>query len=172
TLPSAGELTLWNNIDPLESGAADFPPALEDTNLADRVITWLRVRATTAALPSQLKWVGINAAMVSQRAHVANEVLPDGTGEPDQTITLSRRPVVADSVHVRVTVNSATEEWAVIDDLLAGGPEVPVQDPKQPPGVVPPPPAPAKVFVADLESGELRFGDGLRGARPPGGAAL
>ena len=85
TLPSAAELALWNNIDPLESGAGDFPPALEDTNLAGRVITWLRMRATTAALPSQLKWVGINAAMVSQRAHVVNEVLPDGTGEPDQT---------------------------------------------------------------------------------------
>jgi hypothetical protein len=172
TLPSAGELALWNNLDPLESGAADFPPALEDTNLADRVITWLRVRATTAALPSQLKWIGVNAAMVAQRAHVANEVLPNGTGEPDQAITLSRRPVVAGSVHLRVTVNNVTEEWTAIDDLLAAGPEVPVQDPKQPPGVVPPPPAPAKVFVADLESGELRFGDGLRGARPPIDAAL
>ena len=29
-----------------------------------------------------------------------------------------------------------------------------------------------KVFVVDLESGEMRFGDGLRGARPPLGATL
>jgi baseplate J-like protein len=172
TLPSAGELTLWNNIDPLESGAADFPPALEDTNLADRVVTWLRVRAASAALPSQLKWLGINAAMVSQRAHVANEVLPDGAGEPDQTINLSRRPIVPGSVRLRVTVNNTTEEWTAIDDLLAAGPEVPVQDPKYPPGLVQPPPAPAKVFVVNLESGELRFGDGRRGARPPLGAAM
>jgi hypothetical protein len=172
TLPSAGELGLWNNIDPLESGAADFPPALEDTNLADRVVTWLRVRATTAALPSQLKWIGLNAAMVSQRATVTNEVLPDGTGEPDQVITLSRRPVVAGSVHLRVTVNNQTEEWKAIDDLLAAGPEVPVQDPRHQPGLVQSSPAPSKVFVVNLESGELRFGDGLRGARPPIGAAL
>ena len=172
SLPAASELALWNNIDPLESGAGDFPPALEDTNLADRVVTWLRVRAATAALPSQLKWLGINAAMVAQRAHVANEVLPDGTGEPDQTITLARRPVVAGSVRLRVTANNETEEWTAIDDLLTAGPEVPVQDPKLPPGVVQPPPAPAKVFVVNLESGEIRFGDGLRGARPPLGAAL
>src|SRR5262249_59750914 len=119
TLPSAGELTLWNNIDPLESGAADFPPALEDTNLFDRLITWLRIRATTAALPSQLKWVGINAAMVAQRAHVANELLPDGTGEPDQSVMLSRRPVVAGSVRLRVTANNETQQWTAIDDLLA-----------------------------------------------------
>src|SRR5258708_7892537 len=31
TLPSAGQLTLWNNFDPLESGVGDFPPNLEDT---------------------------------------------------------------------------------------------------------------------------------------------
>jgi hypothetical protein len=172
TLPSAGELALWNNIDPLESGAGDFPPALEDTNLADRVVTWLRVLAGTAALPAQLKWIGVNAAMVSQRAHVINEVLPGGTGEPDQVITLARRPVVAGTVRVRVTANNTTDEWTAIDDLLAAGPEVPVQDPKVPPGVVQPPPAPAKVFVANLESGDIRFGDGLRGARPPLGAAM
>jgi len=171
-LPSAAELTLWNNIDPLESGAGDFPPSLEDTNLADRVITWLRVRAATAALPSQVKWIGVNAAMVSQRAHVSNEVLPDGTGEPDQVVTLARRPIVDGSVQLRVTSNGKTEPWTAIDDLLAAGPEVPVQDPKDPPGVVPPPPAPAKVFVVNLESGEIRFGDGLRGARPPRGAAM
>jgi hypothetical protein len=172
TLPSAGELALWNNIDPLESGAGDFPPALEDTNLADRVVTWLRVLAGTAALPAQLKWIGVNAAMVSQRAHVINEVLPGGSGEPDQVITLARRPVVAGTVRVRVTANNTTDEWTAIDDLLAAGPEVPVQDPKVPPGVVQPPPAPAKVFVANLESGDIRFGDGLRGARPPLGAAM
>ena len=171
-LPSAAELTLWNNIDPLESGAGDFPPSLEDTNLADRVITWLRVRAATAALPSQVKWIGVNAAMVSQRAHVSNEVLPDGNGEPDQVVTLARRPIVDGSVQLRVTSNGKTEPWTAIDDLLAAGPEVPVQDPKDPPGVVPPPPAPAKVFVVNLESGEIRFGDGLRGARPPRGAAM
>ena len=172
TLPSAGELALWNNIDPLESGAGDFPPALEDTNLADRVVTWLRVLAGTAALPAQLKWIGVNGAMVSQRAHVINEVLPGGSGQPDQVITLARRPVVAGTVRVRVTANNTTDEWTAIDDLLAAGPEVPVQDPKVPPGVVQPPPAPAKVFVANLESGDIRFGDGLRGARPPLGAAM
>lgn len=172
TLPAASELTLWNNLDPLESGAGDFPPALEDTNLADRVVTWLRIRAATAAVPAQLKWVGINAAMVSQRAHVANEVLPDGTGEPDQAITLANRPVVAGSVRLRVTVNGEKDEWTAIDDLLAAGPEVPVQDPKHPPGVVQPPPRPAKVFVVNLESAEIRAGNGLCGARLPLGASL
>ena len=171
TLPPASELVLWNNVDPLESGADDFPPALEDTNLGNRVITWLRLQASPE-LPSQLKWIGINAAVVMQRAHVANEVLPDGTGEPDQTVVLSRRPIVAQSVKLRVTVNNSTREWTEIDDLLSAGQEVPVQDPKDPPGTAPRKPGPSEVFAVNLESGEIKFGDGLHGSRPPLGAIL
>ncbi len=172
TLPTAGELTLWNNLDPLEPGSGDFPPTLEDTDLADRVITWLRLRSTPS-LPSQLKWVGINAVGVAQRAHVAGEVLPDGTGEPDQTRMLSHRPVISGSVRLTVSARGTVDrEWRQIDDLLAAGPEVPVQDPKDPPGMPPPSPRPAKVFAVNSESGELRFGDGLRGARPPKGALM
>jgi hypothetical protein len=171
-LPPARELVLWNNLDPLEPGAGDFPPTLEDTDQADRVITWLRLRAT-AALPSQLKWVGINAVGVAQRARVAAEVLSDGTGEPDQVAALSHRPVLPGSVALTVTMQGVPQrDWREIDDLLAAGPEVPVQDPKDPPGTPPPPPRPARAFVLNPESGELRFGDGLRGARPPRGALL
>ena len=49
TLPDAGALTLWNNLDPLEAGVKDLPPALDDTNRERRVITWLRVRAAPGA---------------------------------------------------------------------------------------------------------------------------
>jgi hypothetical protein len=171
TLPPAAELTLWNNLDPLESGAADFPPALEDTNLGNRVLTWLRLQSS-ASLPAQLKWVGANATTVTQRAHVAAEGIAEGTGEPDQTRVLSRKPVVARSVRLRVTANGATHEWSEIDDLMNAGPEVPVLDPKLPPGAPPPKGGHAEVFAVDLESGEIRFGDGFRGARPPLGAAL
>ena len=171
TLPGASELTLWNNLDPLEAGSANFPPSLDDTDLGDRVITWLRLQGSPD-LPSQLKWVGINATTVTQRAHMAGEVLPDGTGEPDQRVVLAHVPVVAGSVRLRVTVNGVTREWAEIDDLLNAGPEVPVLDPKLPPGTLAPKTGPLEVFVVDLESGTVRFGDGFHGARPPLGAAM
>ena len=45
TLPDASQLVLWNNLDPLEPGADDLPPTLEDTTQNDRIITWLRVMA-------------------------------------------------------------------------------------------------------------------------------
>ncbi len=167
-LPSAPELGLWTNLDPLEAGVGEFPPALDDTALSDRLITWLRVSAPSS-VQARLLWVGGNATMVHQRARVANEVLPDGTGEPDQVVILSQMPVVPGSVQLRVTpLNAASEVWDPIADLYMAGPEVLVPDPRLPPGTPPPPSGPTHVYLLDPESGQLRFGDGTHGARPPG----
>ena len=171
-LPTADQLTLWENLDPLEAGVGDFPPALEDAREAERLITWLRIRPSAGARP-KLLWVGINATPVTQRAHVSNEILPAGTGEPDQVVTLASRPVIPGMVRVTVTnLEGVSEEWKELDDLLSAGPEVPVADLRQPPGSPPPPALPSNVFAVNPESGEVRFGDGMRGKRPPLGARL
>lgn len=171
TLPAASELYLWENLDPLEAGVGDFPPALEDPRLADRVVTWIRLRAGAGA-QARLLWAGIDAVTISQRAEVVNEVLPSGTGEPDQVVRLARTPVIPGSVTLRVTTREGTEAWEQVDDLIAAGPEVPVPDLRRPPGARRLAPRPAKVFTVDAESGEIRFGDGLRGARPLAGAQI
>jgi hypothetical protein len=103
---------------------------------------------------------------------VANETLPPGTGEPDQVVVLSKTPVVPGSVRLTVTVDGRTETWEEIDDLLSAGPEVDVRDPRLPPGAPLPRMGRADVFTCDPESGQIRFGDGLRGKRPPRGASL
>jgi hypothetical protein len=171
TLPAAAQLKLWDNLDPLESGVGDFPPALEDTNLDSRLLTWVRVR-TTAAAEARLLWAGINATSVAQRAHVTNELLPVGTGAPDQTATLSKTPVIPGSVRLTVTLPNLSEEWTEIGDLTEAGPEVPVRDGRKPPGAPVEINNRVKVFTLNAESGEIRFGDGLRGARPPLGAII
>src|SRR6185369_9161496 len=165
TLPQkAEELELWSNLDPLEQGVGDFPPALLDSNLNDRVITWIRI-SSAAAPKIRLLWADINAATVCQRAQIANERLPDGTGEPDQTAVLSKTPVIPGSL--RLTVSGDKEAWQEIDDLTSAGPEVPVADPRNPPGTVVVKNEMVTVFKLNPESGEIRFGDGLRGKRPP-----
>jgi hypothetical protein len=169
-LPGAGDLVLWE-VDPLEEGVGDFPPALEDTRLAERLVTWVRLRAGAGA-QARLLWAGINAVMVSQRAEVVGEVLPPGTGEPDQSGRLVRTPVIPGSVTIRITTSDGTEEWQAVDDLNAAGPEVPVPDLRRPPGAPRLAPRPTRVYVVDAESGIVRFGDGLRGARPPAGAQI
>jgi hypothetical protein len=172
TLPPASDLKLWTNLDPLEQGVGDFPPSLEDSNLNDRLITWLRIQAS-AAVRTRVLWVGINTVTVTQRAHVNDEVLPNGTGAPDQVVTLSNRPIISKSVRLRVTTaEGETQLWQEIDDLLNAGPEVQVPDLRQPPGAPRPPARPIAVFTVNPESGEIKFGDGLRGKRPPRNASL
>lgn len=178
TLPGADELALWNNLDPLEAGVRDLPPALDDDNKAARLITWLRVRGSTSA-QAKLLWLGINATMVTQAARIAGELLGEGNGEPDQSFTLSATPVVPGSVQISVTPANPTADslppWQEIDDLLAAGPEAPAPDLRLPPGVKRSNSAvdlPVNVFTVDAESGLVRFGDGGRGRRPPFGAVI
>jgi baseplate J-like protein len=171
TLPSQDELKLWTNLDPLEAGVKDFPPSLEDSHLNDRMITWLKITAS-AAVRTKLLWLGINTAPVTQRAHVTNELLPDGTGLPDQVVVLSRKPIVPKSVRLVVSTTTEVSQWQEIDDLFAAGPEVQVTDPRLPPGATSPTNRPVNVFVVDAEAGQIKFGDGLRGRRPPAGAKL
>jgi hypothetical protein len=170
-LPTAADLRLWTNLDPLEQGVGDLPPSLEDSALNDRLITWLRIQAS-AAVRAKILWTGINTVTIAQRAHVSNEVLPDGTGAPDQVVVVSRRPIIPKSVRLAVTANNETHVWQEIDDLLAAGPEVQVPDLRQPPGSPVSTNQLVEVFTVNPESGEIKFGDGLRGKRPPAGAKL
>jgi len=167
TLPAEDELRIWANLEPLEAGADDFPPTLEDTKLEERLITWLRLRATSNAFKFRFLWIGINAATVSQRTRVTNEITAGGTGETDQIIKLSRSPVVPHSIRLFVTIGNRTEEWREIDDLFAAGAEVVAPDLRQPPGARKSKLPNAKVFAVNPEAGEIRFGDGIHGQRPP-----
>ncbi len=171
TLPDAPHLTFWENLGPLQAGTGDFPPALDDTALNDRLITWLRITSPTS-VQAQLLWVGINATTVTQRASVFNEQLSLGTGEPDQVATLAKTPVIPASVRITVTLNGTPEEWQETDDLLNAGPEIPTTDKRLPLGTPPDSNPLVKVFTVDAESGRIRFGDGTHGARPPFGALL
>ncbi|HEY9283077.1 MAG TPA: baseplate J/gp47 family protein, partial [Pyrinomonadaceae bacterium] len=175
TLPARKEeLRLWTNLDPLEAGVGDFPPALEDTNLNERLLTWLRVRPQEkAAASARVLWAGVNTTTAAQRARISNEQLPDGTGAPDQTAFLARTPVISGSARISVTERSgASSVWTEIDDLMSAGPEVPAPDPRQPPGAKTVSNTNALVFALNRESGEVRFGDGTRGKRPPAGAII
>jgi hypothetical protein len=178
SLPGTEGLGLWDDLEPIEAGVAELPPAFEDTKMAARVVTWVRVRAE-GAKEARFSWAGVNATMAVQRATVPAEVLPQGTGQPDQEVHLAHPPVLPGSVQVTVTAAKArsssagrSDEWVEIDDLLAAGPEVPVADPVVAPGVMGAPSGPRDVFSLDAEAGVLRFGDGIHGRRPPANAVL
>jgi hypothetical protein len=176
-LPTADALVSWEDLGPLEAGVGGYPPALENSQDLDRLITWIRVRAPKpedAAAHSggqtrvAVSWAGVNAARVIQRTHVDAERLTDGTGEPDQSVRVANTPVIAD--RVVLTVNG--EQWKPVADLSEAGPEVPPRAPLYAAATSAAPLPEAKVFTLDPESGEIRFGDGARGMRPPRGALI
>lgn len=158
-LPPEGELKLWNNLDPLEAGVGDLPPALDDSKLAERLVTWIRVKASSAA-NLRLRWAGINAVAIRQFETIRAERLADGDGMPDQVRQLARHPILENSVAISTVAPDGREQsWSAIDDLLAAAPEVPVYGNTQ---IL----APATSFRIDPEAGVITFGDGLAGQRP------
>jgi predicted phage baseplate assembly protein len=102
-----------------------------------------------AASALRLTWAGINAARMVQAANVVDELLGVGNGEPDQSFILANTPVLPRSVSLVGRLPGGTAvRWRPSDDLLAASSDDPV-------------------FELDPEAGTVRFGDGLRGARPP-----
>lgn len=153
TLPaSADDIGTWAEAEPLEAGVGELPPQLTDEALGARLVTWLRIDGLSNA-GVQLAWAGAHCAAVRQRSRVSRELLPPGDGSPEQRRRLSHGQVLGESLQLLV----AQQPWALTDELEAAPPE-------GQPG--------AHVFALDAESGEVRFGDGARGARPPSNAEI
>ena len=162
-LPDVGGLETWDFPEPLLEGTANLPPPLEDEQSRGRLVTWVRLRlddsaaqsnGVAGALSARLAFAGVNAVRVTQATPVVNELLGVGTGEPDQIFTLANAPVLADSIQVEAQdENGQFEKWRLTDDLLSA--EIG-----------------EKVFTLDPEAGQIRFGDGLRAARPEAGRRI
>ena len=168
TLPAKSGLYLWNNVDPLESGVGQIClRRLTTAHLSDRLHPHGCEFAPQDPVAAQFLWMGINCVPVTQTLHVSGELLPQGTGEPDQVMNLSQAPVLPGSVQVTMTTQQgATTIFSEVSDLYLAGPEVPVPDLRLPPGSPAPPPANPAVFILDAEAGQLTFGDGAHGTRP------
>jgi len=159
--PTVDGLQAWSFPDPLQEGTGDFPPRLEDDQVAERLVTWIRLRlpapdpsAPTSPASARLTWVGVHASRIVQAVSVFNEFLGTGTGEPEQVVTLANTPVIADSTTLTVQdVNGIDQRWRMTDDLLSEG-------------------VGEQVFILDPEAGQIRFGDGLHGARPQAGQRI
>jgi len=158
-LPPAAQIGTWSFDDPLREGVGDFPPLIEDSQLRERLVTWVRARLandgpSSAPPVARLSWVGINAVRIDQAVPVVNELLGTGSGEPDQSFGLANAPVLPASLRLIVEGDDGLGYfWRLTDDLLSAAADEPV-------------------FSLDPEAGLIRFGDGLRGARPPAGRKI
>lgn len=147
-LPNATSLRGFQDLEPTDPGVGDLPPDLGDDDLEARLITWLRLQPTVTS-DLRLRWAGVNAATVTQGEAISAERLDDGTGMPDQERTLASTPVVEGSLQLLID----GELWTPTREL-GSAPREGLDGSQR--------------YTLDAESGLLRFGDGLRGARPRG----
>ncbi|HUN41666.1 MAG TPA: putative baseplate assembly protein [Acetobacteraceae bacterium] len=164
-LPGAAQIGTWTFSDPMSEGTGDFPPLMNDPTIGPRIVTWIRIRLPTpttsngasVVASAQLVWVGVNATLIYQAVTVVNEVVGAATGEPDQSYTLANSPVLPTTLTVTTQVTTGSQPvvtpWAQMEDLTTAGPN-------------------DMVYELDPEAGQITFGDGINGARPPAGARI
>ncbi len=110
---------------------------------------WLRGRIVTGAYerPPELTAVRVNTVAAEQAVTVADEVLGGSNGRPDQQFTLANTPVVAGSLEIVVQEDRDWVPFAEVPDFLDSRPD-------------------SRHFVLNRTTGEVRFGNGVRGMIP------
>jgi hypothetical protein len=123
---------------------------------------WIRVSTIDGAViatPSHLKWLAINTVAAIQAATVNDEILGSSTGNPGQTFTTFRRPVLPGQnleIREKIAANGnlpAQDDWQLwqeVPDFYAST-------------------AVDRHYLLDHDSGKLTFGNGQNGMIPPFG---
>jgi hypothetical protein len=155
-LPEVDALTPPSEVDPQFAGLGDTPPQAPDTVPPSQVVCWLRLSCPEDAAV-ELAWAGVNAVTVRAQGNVRARVIALGDGRPNQACELGQRNVDLDTLVVEVESgegpSASWQPWLRVEHLGAARRD-------------------DLVYVADSQSGILRFGDGLRGARLPAGKRL
>ncbi|HKP75259.1 MAG TPA: putative baseplate assembly protein, partial [Longimicrobiaceae bacterium] len=134
--------------DPDLEGTGDLPPVLDDEELTADLLFWIRAYRRKSGRPlGRVLWVGANASEVTQVRTARTELLGTGNGGAAQTFALANRPLVAGSLQLQVEEEGGWTPWTEVDDFAGWGRD-------------------DRVFVVDLEAGEVRFGNGTTGKAP------
>lgn len=110
---------------------------------------WLRAELVTSQYerPPVILAVRPNTMTLTQMETVRDEVLGGSTGRPNQTFRLNSTPVLDGTLQLEVDQGSGPENWTEVQDFLASDPN-------------------SSHYVLNRTTGEVRFGDGRRGAIP------
>jgi len=110
---------------------------------------WLRGRIVAGAYerPPELTAVRVNTVVAEQAVTVSDEVLGGSNGRPDQQFLLANTPVVAGSLEIVVQEDRDWVPFTEVADFLDSRPD-------------------SRHFVLNRTTGEVRFGNGVRGMIP------
>lgn len=130
---------------------------------AARRLYWVRalLKAEDAA-PALLSAIRLNSVPATATATRVDERLGTSNGRPGQQLTLSKTPIYFDpakgemggpDLDLDLTEDQTTRAWTRVDDFYAAAPD-------------------AEVYTLDETSGQVTFGDGIRGRIPGAGALI
>lgn len=140
----------------LVEGPQQIAPTIEGK--VDEPRYWLRCRLASPSYPAGLApnidFIRANTVQVKNLTTVRQEVLGESEGHPNQIFTLSRQPVVADTLQLVIEIDGETpKEWQQVDTLLRSC-------------------ADDTHYTINPNKGEIRFGDGRKGQIPVAGALI
>lgn len=138
--------------DPQFAGLGDTPPEPPADLAAGQLLCWLRLSCPTEP-GLRLGYVGVNAVEVIGQGIVRDVMLGMGDGRPDQVLQLPQRDLDASSLRLQVEEDGRWVDWERVEHFAASGPD-------------------SRVYRLDPAEGLIRFGDGLRGRRPPAGMGI
>lgn len=138
--------------DPLFAGVGDRPPEPPRPLDPARVALWLRLRCPEEPdLP--LAYIGINGVEAIGQATRRDLMVGVGTGRPDQVVDLPNRDIDPDSIELDLEEEGGWVRWQRVEVLFGRR-------------------ADERVYVLDAQAGQVRFGDGQHGRRPPEGRRI
>ena len=117
--------------------------------------SWLRARLDRAAYERAPELAGIrmNAVPASNVQTVRREVLGGIDGTPGQTLRLTNTPILDGTLQLTINEMGTPEPWHEVPDFFGSGPD-------------------DRHFTLNRSTGEVRMGDGTRGAVPLANLAL
>ena len=156
-LPGADDFGVPSNdmLANVRAGVGDRPPRIDDPVTAARLVAWIRLRPLPEARLSSLSlaWAGVNAIMAEQRRTLGRQQIGRGTGASGQECAIGSPNVDPTTLLIEVEEEEGMRAWRQVPDVDAAGRD-------------------DRVFSLDSEAGQVRFGNGVRGAVPGLGRAI
>lgn len=138
-----------NNIDENDrAGVGDRPPRIDDPELAEKIIAWIRLKPKEPVQQFSVSWLGINAVSIDQLSTYRNIVIGSFNGASDQMFKLPANSIEENSIEIEVEeINDGFKAYKKIELLASADRD-------------------DRVYVLDAEAGTIKFGDGVTGKKP------
>ncbi len=136
------------------AGVGDRPPRIDEADIANRLVAWVRMRPKFRVSSLAFSWVGINTTVINQQRTLKSVVVGRSDGNADQRFQLPAGSIDGDSLRLEIeSPGAGYQPWLRIDDLAAAGRD-------------------DRAYQLDAEAGTILLGDNVRGFVPPRGMRL